>query len=66
MKIIDPSEQAQQLTDDTRPTVPLCWEEQDDTMYRCDRKQGHLGKHSWQLVQELDALTAEIALHGSI
>jgi hypothetical protein len=32
------------------PVSALCWA-QNSHMVRCDRKQGHLGPHSWELPQ---------------
>lgn len=64
--IIDLRPFEDQLTNETRPTAPLCWEENPRTLERCDRRQGHQKRHSWQFVEVLDAIEAEIALHGNI
>ena len=49
------------------PEATLCWKQKTDPphmMTRCDRRKGHGGKHTWELVVEIERLTETLADAG--
>lgn len=42
------------------PTAPLCWQ-QGPLMARCDRREDHIGKHSWEMMAEAERLRELLA-----